>query len=144
MAQAVEADEAFGPGGVAVLGAGRELADATGPAEAVEQTGRLGAREVADIQAEDVVVEEGEGGGGLFQAGQRVFLSVGDVFEEAADVTGRKVAGVAFGVEKDEAACPGSEAIPRTVLAEAGPRDLANEVQEPRRLGRGRALAGWT
>jgi hypothetical protein len=103
VAQAVEANEAFGPGGVAVLGAGRELAHATGPPEPVEEAGRLGAGQLADRQAQDVMVEEGESGVGFFERVQGIFFGVGDVFEEAADVARGKVAGVAFVVEQDQA-----------------------------------------
>jgi hypothetical protein len=110
------------------------LADATGPAKAIEQAGRLGARQFADGQAEDIVVEEGEGSLGFFQGVERVLFRLGDVFEEAADISGRKVPGVAFGVEQDQAACPASVAFPGTVLGKARPRDLADEVEEPRRL----------
>lgn len=42
VAQAVKADETFGPRGVAVLGAGRELVDPTGPSQAIEQARRVG------------------------------------------------------------------------------------------------------
>jgi hypothetical protein len=39
-------------------------------------------------------------------------------------------------VEEDEAACPVDVAIPGPVLAEAGLGGLADEVQQPWRLGR--------
>jgi hypothetical protein len=142
VAQAVEADEAFGPGGVAVLGAGGEVADATGAAEAVEQTRRLGKGQLADSEAEDVVVEEGQGGVGFFQAIQRRLFGVGDVFEEAAHGAQVEVAGMAFVVEEDEAAGPVGVALGGAVLAQARVGDLTNDLKQARRLGRSRE--GWS
>jgi hypothetical protein len=68
------------------------LADAAGPAEAVEQARRLGERQLHAGQAEHLVVEEGERRVSLFQAGQGARLGLGDVREEAADVARRQVA----------------------------------------------------
>jgi hypothetical protein len=115
--EAVEADETLGPGGIAILGTRRELADATAAAQAVEQARRLGAGQFPDGEAEDVVVEEGEGGVGFFQPIERILLGLGDVLEEAADVAGRKITGVAFVVEQDEAARPVGAAFARAVLS---------------------------
>jgi hypothetical protein len=138
-------NEALGPGGVAVLGAGRELADATGPAEAVQQAGRLGEGERADVQAQDVPVQERQRRVRLLQAAEGVFFGLTDVFEEAADVAGREVAGVALAVKQDEAERPVGVAFAGSVLAEARPRDLADEVEQAGRLrggGCGRELGG--
>ena len=129
-------NEALGPGGVAVLGAGRELPDPTGAAEAVEEARRLGAGQLADRQAQDVMVEEGESGVGFFQGVQGIGFGVGDMLEEAADVAGRQVAGVAFAVEQDQAARPVGVALAGAVLAEARLRNLLDEVEEARRLRR--------
>jgi hypothetical protein len=144
VAQAVEADEALGPLGVAVLGAGRELADATGPGEAVQQAGRFWAGQVAHGQAEHVVVEEGEGRVGLFQAGQGILLGLGEVFEEAADVAGRQVAGVALVVEEDEPTHPFDILLDRLGPAEVGERRLAKLIEQARRLRRGRRQRAGT
>jgi hypothetical protein len=130
VAEVVEADEAFGPGGVAVLGTGRVQADPAGAAEAVEKTGRFGEGQLAEIEAEDVAVEEDEGGVGLFEAGEGVLFGVGEVFEESADVGEGEVAGVAFVVEEDESANPEGEAIAGPVLAETSQGGLADEVEE--------------
>jgi len=140
--QAVEADETLRPHGIAVLGVGRKLADATGPAQAVEQAGRVGEGEFANIQAEHVVVEEGQGRVGLFQAGQGVLFGVRDMLEEAANIGGEEVAGVAFVVEEDEAVRPVGVAFPRPRLAETLEGDLSNEVEETGRLRRVRIVWG--
>jgi hypothetical protein len=99
MAQPVEADEALGPHGVAILGARRELAYAAGPAEAVQQAGRFRAGQVADRQAQDVVIEEGKGRVGFLQLIQGLRFGLGHMLQEAEDVARRKVAGVADVVE---------------------------------------------
>src|SRR5262249_19775792 len=91
----------------------------------------------------DVVVEEREGGVRLFQAGERVLFGVGEVFEEAADVAGRKVAGVALAVEQDQAARPVGVAFAGAGLAETALGDLPNEVEQAGRLGLGSAGLGW-
>ena len=96
VAHAVEADELLDPVGVGVRGAGRVMAKDAGAAQAVEQARRLGQGQIADVDAEDMLVEEGESGVGFVQTGQRVFFGVGDVVEESPDVVEREVAGVAF------------------------------------------------
>ncbi len=143
VAQAVKADVALGPVGIAVFGARRELADAASAAEAVEQPRRLGEGQVADVESKDVAVEEGEGGMGLFETGEGILFGSGDVFEEAADVAGQEVARVAFAVEEDEAARPGHEAFGGSLLSQAFQRDLANEIEEARGLGRRTGGQGW-
>jgi hypothetical protein len=88
VAQPVEADEPLGPVGVAVLGARREQANTAGAAEAIEQSRRIGKGQLAHVEGEDVMEEEGEGGVGFFKTVQRVFFGLRDVFEELADIAG--------------------------------------------------------
>jgi len=83
------------------LRCGGERADATGATEAVEQARGIGKGQLADGQAEDVVVEEGQRGVGRFEA---VHFRLGDVFEESADVPEGEVAGMALVVEEDQSA----------------------------------------
>ncbi len=84
------------------------------------------------------MVQEGEGGVGFFQTGQGVLLGLGHVFQEAAHVSVRKVAGMPFFVEENQRARPVSEAFAGNILAEAHSGDLADEVEKRRRLGRRR------
>jgi hypothetical protein len=128
-------DEALGPGDLALFGARGELADTAGPTEAVEPARRRGETELANVQEEDIAVEERESGVGLFQAGQRALFCLGDMFEEAGDVGGRQVAWVAFVVEEDEVPSPVDAAFSRPLLAESRRRDVSDEVEEARRLG---------
>jgi hypothetical protein len=62
------------------------VAHAQGAAKTVEQPRRLGKRQVADRQVQDGAVQEGERFMGLFQAVERVFFGLGNVFEEPVDV----------------------------------------------------------
>jgi hypothetical protein len=146
VAQAVEAEEALGPRGVTGFGAGRQLAHPAGPAEAVEQARRVGEGQVADGQTEDLMVEEGEGRVRFVEAVQGIRFGLGDVLQEAADVAGLEVAGVALVVEQDQAQRPVGEAFPGPVLAEVRLRDLADEVEETGGAGEGLGRAGvrWT
>jgi hypothetical protein len=136
MTQAVKADKASGPLDITVFGTAGVLTNAASVAESVEQAGRLGARQFADRQAENVLVEKGKGRVSLFQGVQGVLFGVGDVFEESADVAGRQVAGMAFVVKENETACPVRVAFCRPLLAEARAGDLADEIEESRRCGR--------
>jgi hypothetical protein len=49
---------------------------------------------------------------GLFEAGQRILFGLGDMLEEAAHVSRRKLARVTFVVEQDQPARPVRTAIP--------------------------------
>jgi hypothetical protein len=138
VAEVVKADEALGPGGVAVRGAGRELADTAGPADAVEQAWRLGAGQLAHVQTEDVVVKERQRAVGLGEAVERILLGVGDVLEEAADITWLEFAGMAFVMEQDQGAGPVGVAFRGAVLAETLAGELTDEIQKPRGLRGGR------
>jgi hypothetical protein len=135
VAQAVKADEALGPGGVAVLGAGGELAEAAGPADAVEQSRRLGTGQLPHAEGEDVVVQERQRAVRFGQLVEGVLLGVGDVLEEAVDVPGLEFAGVALVVEQDKGADPAGVAFRRPVLPETIAGELTNEVQKARGLG---------
>jgi hypothetical protein len=135
VAQAVKTNEAFGPVRVTILGARRELADATGATEAVEQARRVREGQVAQVQTQNLVKEEGEPRVGFFQTEQGILLGLGNVLQEAAHVTVRKVAGVPFIVEENQAARPVGAAFAGTVLAEACSGHLADEVEQ-RRLRR--------
>ncbi len=55
---------------------------------------------------------------------------MGDVFEEAADIPGEEVAGVALVVKEDEAPGPVGAAFAGPVLAEVGAGHLADKVEE--------------
>src|SRR5262249_8762953 len=91
---------------------------------AVAQARQVGEGELAEVQAEDVVVAEGEGGGGFRQAVPRTRCSLGDVLPAAADA-----AGVAWVVAQDPAACSVGGAFPRSLRAEARRRDVPDEVE---------------
>ena len=142
VAHSVKADEAFDPIGIAVLGTGRVMAETAGAAEAVEEARRLGDGPASDVEGEDVLVKEGEGGVGLVEAGQRVFFRLGDVLEEPADVGSREVAGMAFVVKEDQTAGPVGEALAGAVLAEAELGGAADEVEKARRGARESATDG--
>jgi hypothetical protein len=94
--------------------------------------GWLGEGQFAKVQAEYVVVEEGEGGVGCFQAAQRLLFGLGDVLQEAAEVAEVAVARMAFVVEQNQAACPVGAVFSRSIVAEACLRHLADEVEETR------------
>jgi hypothetical protein len=93
--------------------------------------------ECAHVHAEHILIKEGQGSMSLLQAGERVFFRLGDVLQEAADVAGRKLAGVPFVVEQDQAARPIGTAVAWAGLAEAGLSDLPDEVEQAGWLGRG-------
>ena len=93
--------------------------------------------ECAHVHAEQILIKEGQGSMSLLQAGERVFFRLGDVLQEAADVAGRKLAGVPFVVEQDQAARPIGTAVAWAGLAEAGLSDLPDEVEQAGWLGRG-------
>jgi hypothetical protein len=146
VAHAVKADEACGPLGVAGLGARRVVADAQGAAQAVEQARRLGVGQIAEIDAEQALVEEGQRLAGFFETAEGVLLGLGEVFEEAGDVGEAQFAGMADAVEEDEAACPVGEAPAGLGPAEVGQRGLAELVEQARGLRGGRGgerLEGW-
>ena len=94
----------------------------------------------------DVAVEEGESGVSFFQAGEGILLRLGDVLEEASDITGLEVVRMALVVKENQTARPVGMAFAGAVLAEAVESDLADEVEQARRLGRcqggGRAAEG--
>ena len=62
--------------------------NATSTAEAVKQAGWFGTGQLADRQAQDIVVEEAKDIVGFFQAVQGILFGVGDEFEEPADLAG--------------------------------------------------------
>ena len=74
----------------------------------------------------------------MLQAAGCARAGLGEVPKGSADVAGRKVAGVAFAVEEDQATRPVSVALAGAILAEACPGDLADEVEQPWRLRRRR------
>jgi hypothetical protein len=113
------------------------VADAAGPAEPVQQAWRIREGEFADVQAEDILIKECQGGMGFLQAGQGILFGLGNVLQEAAYVPGGKIAGVALVVEQHQAARPVGTAVPRAGLAEAGLSHLPDEVEQTGRLGRG-------
>ncbi len=90
------------------------------------------------IQAQNLVVQEGERSVGFFQTGQSILLGLGNVLQEAAHITVRKVARMPFGVEENQTARPVGEAFAGTVLAEARSGGLADEVEKGQ-LGRQRS-----
>ncbi len=63
-----------------------------------------------------------------------LLLRLCDVLQEAADIAGRKVAGMPLAVEEDQAARPLGVALAGTVLPEARQRHLADEVEQSGRL----------
>jgi hypothetical protein len=143
MAQVVEADELRGPVGVVVSGAVGVTADAASPADAVEQAWGFGAGQLQGCQAEHVMVEEGEGGVGLFEGGEGVtFFGACDVLEELADFAGLEVTGMAFIVEEDEAAGPVGDEVGWTLLAEVIAGEGADEVEQAWRSWR--SVSGWS
>src|SRR5271156_3873361 len=62
-------------------GAGQELADATDEPEAVEQARRVREGQIAQVQAQNLVVQEGERRVGFFQTGQSILLGLGHVLQ---------------------------------------------------------------
>jgi hypothetical protein len=132
MTQAVKADKACHPFGKAVFGAWRVLAHPASMSQAIEQARRFGEGQLADSQAEHVLLKKGQRRVRLFEAVEGIFLGVGDVFEESAHVAGRQLAWMAFIVKENEPASPVGVAFCGSVLVKACERDLADEVEEAR------------
>jgi len=74
--------------------------------------------------------------GGGMGAIPSCYPTLGKVFEKSADVAGLQVARMTFVVKQDQAARSLGMAFGRPVLSETVQRDLTDEVEQPRRLGR--------
>jgi hypothetical protein len=77
------------------------------------------------------------------RAAEGLLFGLGDVLQDAADVAGRQAAGVAFVVEQHQPAGPMLIACSGAILTEARARDLADEVEEPKRRRRGHSDCEW-
>jgi hypothetical protein len=102
----------------------------------VEQAGRRRQGNVAEVDAENVAVEEGQGGVDLFEAAEGVGPGGGDVAKEATDVGGRQVARVPLVVVEDGAACPVGVTFDDRLRMARLPGGLAQRIQQAGRLGR--------
>jgi hypothetical protein len=135
MAFAVKEDVARRPLDIAVLGAGRVMANAGHLPQLIEQSRRRRQRDVAEIDAEEVAEEEDQGSVGLFEAAEGVGVGDGDVAEKAENVGGAKVARVPFVVEQDETTRPVGMTLDDGRNETGLEADLAQLIEKPRRLG---------
>jgi len=86
MTQLVEADEAGGPLNVAFLSASGVVTDAQHLADLVEQAGRPGLRQLAEVEVQHLTVQEVERGAAGGEGLLWVFLGVGNRRQELADL----------------------------------------------------------
>ena len=104
-------------------------------AEMVEEPRRLGQDDFAQLEAEDVVIEEGRRFVGDEQEIDGVFLGAGDMLEEVNDLGRTQLARMPFLVKEDKAPCPLDGAFGRfgsPVVSQGG---LADKIEEAGRLG---------
>src|SRR5262245_25166424 len=135
------------PVDVAVLGAGRVVADTKGEPQSVEESGWGRLRQLAEVVAEDGGVEQRQGGTSQGEGGEGVGLGVDDVSEEVGDGLDAERGRMLFVMEQDEGAYPGREDFGRRTRVTTGASGLPELVEQTRRLsrdgGRGHGRSSW-
>jgi hypothetical protein len=124
----VEVDEPGDPWHVAGLGAPRVVPDAQHLPDLVEQAGRPGQGQFAQLEVQHLAVKEIEGVAGRSDRPDGILLGVGDGLQELTDLRKFQLARVAFAVEQDRASAPGDEASHGRLVVPALPRGLAQLV----------------
>jgi hypothetical protein len=128
----MKADEAFDPVHVALLGSRRVVPDTQRTAESIQEARRFGKGEFAHIDTQEAMIEEVERLARLFEGGQRIFLGVGKMFEEAGDLGQAQLARMAFAVKEDEVMDAVGEALAGFGPAVVGEGGLTKLVEEAR------------
>jgi len=96
----VEEDEAGDPLDITRLGGAGVVADAQDLANLVEQAGRLGQWQFAQVEVQHFAVEEGEGVAAGGDGPEWVFFGLGEGLQELADLGQAHLARMALAVEE--------------------------------------------
>jgi hypothetical protein len=96
----------------------------------VEQPRRLGERQLATVEQEDLLVKEGQRLVGLLHAAQWVLLRLSHLLEEPADIGVAQFARVALVREEHETAHPVRVPLPWLRPAEVSQRRLTDLVEQ--------------
>jgi hypothetical protein len=109
MALAVEQDELPGPVNVTCFCSRRVVSHPQDLAHLVEQPGRPGPRQLAQVDAQDRAVKQFEGGPRRLQRRQRLFLGSHDVFQKPAHGGAVQLTRMPLAVKQDIGPHPGHQ-----------------------------------
>lgn len=135
VALVMEQDETGNPLDIAILGAECIMPDAQHLMDLVEQAGRPGQRQFAEVEVKHLAVEEVKRLAAGGEGRHRIFFRLGDRLQELADLGYAQLARVPFAVEQDEAEAPIGQGGHARLGMAALPGDLAELVEQAR--GRG-------